>query len=506
MTDFSNKSVLVTGATSGLGEAIALGFAARGARLTVTGRDTVRGDRLVARLGELGGIGSFIAGDITDRGFCDALVEQAASRFGGLDICVNSAGVIHHATIDRTSDSAWHETLAVNVNAVFYVCRAAVRAMLPRKRGVIVNLASDAGLSGSEHLVAYCASKGAVIQMSRAMARDLGGDGIRVIPVCPGDVDTPMLRGEFEQRGTAAQDGLEASAAGVPAGRVCTPREVAELVLYAASDAARFMTGYPLVLDGGGRAERETQAVERACGRSGPLPVAHRVGVDRLDLVLGGDARRIGDGALLARRRGRHRGQIVGAESESAEPVGRCRGAHQVDETARQHVAGIVFSGAAGVGAEMPGRLEVTARRAGREIANDCRCANRHADAMRHERRRYVVPRRGDVFHKVGDAVGHGVGQVCAGVAEGHAGKRRAPHQLIARLVVGGVGNAAFEVGVDDFQCACRRHVAPRVGALQQRSPGGVFDPVPSRVGAGGVTLQRVTHQVVAGGSHHVGG
>lgn len=251
---FSNKSVLVTGATSGIGEAIALGFAGAGARLVVTGRDHQRGNALAARLGELGGEGMFIAGDITDRGFCDALVAQAVSRFEGLDVCVNSAGVIHHATIDDTSDEAWHETMAVNVNGVFYVCRAAIRAMLPKRSGVIINIASDAGLSGSEHLVAYCASKGAVVQMSRAMARDHGRDGIRVIPVCPGDIDTPMLRGEFKDRGISVKEGLEESAAGVPVNRVCSPGEVAELVLYAASDAARFMTGYPLVLDGGGRA------------------------------------------------------------------------------------------------------------------------------------------------------------------------------------------------------------------------------------------------------------
>ncbi|MGA8260520.1 MAG: SDR family NAD(P)-dependent oxidoreductase [Arenicellales bacterium] len=254
MTKFSGKSVLVTGATSGIGKAIALAFAQRGARVLATGRDRRRGDALAARLGEMGGEGVFLAGDITDRDFCDVLVEQCVSQHGGLDVCVNSAGVIHHATIADTSDEAWHETMAVNVNGVFYVCRAAVRAMLRKRSGVIINIASDAGLSGSEHLVAYCASKGAVVQMSRAMALDHGRDGIRVIPVCPGDVDTPMLRGEFEERGISAEEGLEQSAAAIPVRRVCTPEEVAELVLYAASDAARFMTGYPLVLDGGGRA------------------------------------------------------------------------------------------------------------------------------------------------------------------------------------------------------------------------------------------------------------
>jgi len=254
MSTFKGKSVLVTGATSGIGEAIALGFAGAAARLVVTGRDPDRGEALAGCIRDTGAEVDFSAGDITDGGFCEGLVEQCVSRFGGLDVCVNSAGVIHHATVAETSDEAWHETMAVNVTGVFYVCRAAVHAMRPKRSGVIINVASDAALSGSEHLAAYCASKGAVLQLSRAMALDHGRDGIRVVPVCPGDVDTPMLRGEFAERGLSAEDGLKASAAGVPVNRVCTAEEVADLVLYAASDAARFMTGYPLVLDGGGRA------------------------------------------------------------------------------------------------------------------------------------------------------------------------------------------------------------------------------------------------------------
>lgn len=254
MTTFTEQSILVTGATSGIGEATALEFAANGARLVTSGRNKEKGDALVARITEKGGEGVFIAGDITDRVFCDELVQESVSRFGGLNVCVNSAGVIHHATVDETSDEAWHETMNVNVNGVFYVCRAAVRAMRQQGGGVIINIASDASLSASEHLAAYCASKGAVLQLSRAMALDHGRDGIRVLPLCPGDVDTPMLRGEFADRGITVAEGLEESASNVPLNRVCTPEEVARLVLYAASDDARFMTGYPLVLDGGGRA------------------------------------------------------------------------------------------------------------------------------------------------------------------------------------------------------------------------------------------------------------
>ncbi len=252
--DFSRSAVLVTGGTSGMGRAIASAFSQAGAKVLITGRDEDRGAAVREALSAEGEGAEFMPGDITDSRFCGRLIDHAVAAFGKLDIVVNSAGVIHHGTAEETSDAWWRETLAVNVNGLFFVCRAAIPALRESGGGVIINIASDAGLTGSRHLVAYCASKGAVIQLSRAMALDHAHEGIRVVPVCPGDVDTPMLRGEFEQRGIDAQTGLDESAAGVPLNRVCTAAEVADLVLHAASPSARFMTGYPLVLDGGSRA------------------------------------------------------------------------------------------------------------------------------------------------------------------------------------------------------------------------------------------------------------
>jgi NAD(P)-dependent dehydrogenase (short-subunit alcohol dehydrogenase family) len=251
--DFSGKSVLVTGATSGLGAAIAEAFAASGADVALAGRDLPRGNRLRERLRGLGRKVEFIPGDITDPAYCDSLVDETVAALGQLDIAVNSAGVIYHAAVDETTDEQWRNTFAVNVNGMFYVCRAAIPAMRERG-GVIVNVASDAALTGSRHLVAYCASKGAVLQMTRAMALDHAREGIRVVAVCPGDVDTPMLRGEFRDRGLSIEEGLRRSADGVPLNRVATPEEVADLVLYSASGSGRFITGYPLVMDGGSRA------------------------------------------------------------------------------------------------------------------------------------------------------------------------------------------------------------------------------------------------------------
>jgi len=252
---FPGTRVLVTGGTSGIGEAVAIAFAQAGADVVITGRDKTRGKAVLGAIREAGSQGRFIAGDLTDAVFCELLVEQARDFMGGLDVVVNCAGVIYHADAVQTSDEQWHQTMNINVSATFYVCRAALKLMTTQEDGgVILNIASDAGLSASTGLTAYNASKGAVIQMSRSMARDFGGHNIRVIPICPGDVDTPMLRGEFDQQGISADDGLQESAASVPLNRVCSAAEIADLVLYAASDSAAFMSGYPLVLDAGNRA------------------------------------------------------------------------------------------------------------------------------------------------------------------------------------------------------------------------------------------------------------
>ncbi len=251
--DFSQKRVLVTGGTSGMGAATALAFATAGARVVINGRDEARAREIIDRSGPLRGSIAFAGGDISERRQCDLIVTEANGILDGLDILVNSAGIIYHATAEETTDEQWLQTMAVNVNGMFYLCRAAL-PHLRRSKGTIINIASDAALTGSYHLTAYCASKGAVLQMTRAMALDYAREGIRIVPICPGDVDTPMLRGEFRDRGLSAEAGLRESAEAVPLNRVCSAGEVADMVLFACSDSAAFITGYPLVLDGGNRA------------------------------------------------------------------------------------------------------------------------------------------------------------------------------------------------------------------------------------------------------------
>ncbi|MBL94522.1 MAG: short-chain dehydrogenase [Magnetovibrio sp.] len=253
--NFNDRKVLITGGTSGIGEAAATAFARAGANVVINGRNEQRADTIIEKTSSLSGNVAFVKGDITDSRQCENIVAHAATSMGSIDIVVNSAGIIHHRTVSETTDEEWQETFNVNVHGMFYICRAAIPFLAEKPDGgVIINIASDAGLSGSRHLTAYCASKGAVLQMSRAMALDYGKDNIRIIPICPGDVDTPMLRGEFRERGLDAETGLKESAQNTPLNRVCSPEQVATMILYASSDSAEFLTGYPLVLDGGGRA------------------------------------------------------------------------------------------------------------------------------------------------------------------------------------------------------------------------------------------------------------
>lgn len=245
------QRVIVTGATSGIGAACASWFGARGARLLLTGRDLERGEAVAGEVRRNGGEARFVAGDVRDGAFCESLVEAAGEYWGGLDVLVNSAGVLYRADAVHTSDAQWEATLATNVSAVFYLSRAALRLMRLQGNGAIVNVASDWGLVGGEQAVAYCASKGAVVLMTKAMALDHARDGIRINAVCPGDTDTPMIDRELGQLGLPAASGKADYAQAIPMGRLGSVEEVAAAIGFLASDQAGFMTGVALPVDGG---------------------------------------------------------------------------------------------------------------------------------------------------------------------------------------------------------------------------------------------------------------
>jgi len=244
--DLKNKTVLVTGGTSGIGAAIARAFASAGASVALSGRDLARGEAVAAETG-----GVFLAADVSKQDSCGALIEDVVRRFGRLDVLVNNAGIFHRGDAVETSDDHWRQTMTVNVDAPFWLSRAAIPVMRRQGGGAIVNIASDWALVGGRRAVAYCTSKGALLQMTRAMALDHAKEGIRINAVCPGDTDTPMLEAELAANDPARQAALAEHGAGIPMGRIGLPEEVAKAVLFLASAHASFTTGAALLVDGG---------------------------------------------------------------------------------------------------------------------------------------------------------------------------------------------------------------------------------------------------------------
>jgi 2-keto-3-deoxy-L-fuconate dehydrogenase len=240
------KVALVTGAGSGIGRATAHEMHARGLRIAAVDRD----ERALETLaGELDGLVACPA-DVTDLASVDAAVAGVVRRLGAIDVLANVAGVGSTQTVVETPPEVWEAVFAVNVRGIFHTCRAVLPGMIARGAGVVVNAASVAGLVGLRDRAAYCASKGAVIALTKAMAIDHVAQGIRVNCVCPGTVDTPWVGRLL----AAAEDPAAARAhlvARQPIGRLGTAEEVAKAIAYLASDDAAFVTGTELVIDGG---------------------------------------------------------------------------------------------------------------------------------------------------------------------------------------------------------------------------------------------------------------
>ena len=249
-----NKVALITGGTSGIGEATAILFAQEGASVVVTGRDEKRGHTVTARILEKGGNAIFIRSDVRKSEQCCRAVEATLAAFAKLDILFNNAGVFYpHTTLD-CSEEEWDLQIDINLKGTFLMSKFALPGMIAQGKGVIINNSSGWGIAGGDAAVAYCASKGGIVLLTKAMAIDHGRQGIRVNCICPGDVDTPMLLEDARMRGLKWADYL-LGCADRPLGRIGTVDEIAKAVLFLASDDSSFMTGTALVADGGGTAD-----------------------------------------------------------------------------------------------------------------------------------------------------------------------------------------------------------------------------------------------------------
>ncbi|NNE23217.1 MAG: SDR family oxidoreductase [Rhizobiales bacterium] len=237
---FAGKKALVTGAGGGIGTSIVARLRQEGA---VVAAADIATDALEAE--------AHLPGNLTDRSYCDALPGRAADALGGLDIVVNNAGIIRRGVITETSDEDYALSMAINVEAPFRVCRAAIAIMAEAGGGAIVNVSSCWGLRPGPNHPVYVMSKAAVASLTQCLGRDHAHQGIRINAVCPNEVDTPMIRSGFEIRGLDPDTAIAELDKTVPLGRIAKPEDIADVILFLASDQARYMCGALVEVNGG---------------------------------------------------------------------------------------------------------------------------------------------------------------------------------------------------------------------------------------------------------------
>jgi NAD(P)-dependent dehydrogenase (short-subunit alcohol dehydrogenase family) len=254
MSDLSGKRAIVTGGAAGIGRAAAVLLARAGAAVTIVDLDERGGESAVRQIIKAGGKAMFVRGDVSRAEDCQNAVEETVAEWGGVDILFNNAGIVRRATVTELSEEDWDRVMAVNVRSMFLMCKYAIPYMEKAGGGAVINNASGWGLTGGEKAAAYCASKGAVVNLTRAMALDYGPENIRVNCIAPGDTDTDMLRSEARQLGEAEEAFLKDSA-NRPLGRIARPEEIASVVVFFAGEGASYITGTILPVDGGGLAD-----------------------------------------------------------------------------------------------------------------------------------------------------------------------------------------------------------------------------------------------------------
>ena len=251
MLSLEGKVALVTGAASGIGRGCALRLAEAGAAVLVLDIDAPGGEATARMIQEAGGQAAFQRCDVRSAADCRAAAEEAARRFGRIDVLFNNAGIAIRKTALDLEEDEWDLALDVMLKGAYLLTRQVAPHMIKAGGGSIINAGSGWALKGGPRAVSYCAAKGGLLNLTRAMAIDFGRHGIRVNTVCPGDIDTPMLRGECAQLGED-EAAFMAEAAARPIPRVGTPEDVANVVLFLAGGMSTWVTGTHIVVDGGG--------------------------------------------------------------------------------------------------------------------------------------------------------------------------------------------------------------------------------------------------------------
>ena len=257
MGKLTGKVAIITGATSGIGKATANLFAEEGADLVITGRRAKLGQRVEEEIRQKGGRCVFVQADHSQADDCSRVIERTLAEYGRVDILFNNAGIVTGGTAETTTDEVWNETMAVNVTAVWHMCKLVIPHLKKQGGGVIVNNGSDWSVVAGKDAFPYVVSKGAVGLMTKAMALDYARDNIRVNAVCPGDtfVDRWLEKGYFESSDPVTiEEAMKESSAYIPMGRFGKPEEIASAVLFLASNDSSFVTGHLLLVDGGNTA------------------------------------------------------------------------------------------------------------------------------------------------------------------------------------------------------------------------------------------------------------